>query len=825
MARVPCGWTALALGLLAGPLFAQPASYRVVVRYSIDADRTGRIEQFRELQAFLKENGFVAAAKENAHLDAFDPTADRFEGTVPADRAIRLLADVRIKSMLLEPANAPNEKPAVAQISVVLPFGLGLEQQRQLHEQVVARLGLLGFRESIAYDHVNYTRVRGSLPSGAFASLIKDLRNLPAGWFAPAGSKDELPLPIRVTNPIRIVEWLPGAPETGSTLPPDAARGKFAGDLVAAMADPAGKDKPIRVEMLFDGVPNFFGREIADRVALVCPSGQLEGIAGQSAVVRVGKMADAPGLANLPEVKSLRLPRAVRETAQPGTAAASKIVGLDQLHARGLTGQAVRVAVVATGFPSWDTITGKRSYVDLTGELATSLEASAATGGTGTATALAVRAAAQNAELLLVRIDPFAFHQLITVAKASAGSSDSDALQVRLGELTRDSNQLGERRKVVMEEYAAALRNIGDDEKPTLRRAAAKAAFDKLKADEAAFQARYQRYTAIRNGLALLSGTAVVVNTVVSEVGQPHDGLSSLNAAIGEAFTPKPQRSAIRPNASRPMPVWVQAAGDAASTVWAGPFLDDDGNGAMEFAPPSGKRYVAELAFLSQSGKPAIATGTAIRITAQWREPIDPDAGIETSQFPLVLKLLKQFGNGDEFTEVARAAGVPVRIHKTASAAVFEQTLSFAVPADGRFALRVEGRTSDSIRASRMPSMQVTPRIVIEGANVVFEANPAKSVGVGIPGESTSVITVGTATSQKGAGPGITLLAKPDVLAPAAVAGSPVVGSAVAAGHVGGTVACLAGAGYRPKNLPQTLGIAAGSELKLTDVFLRALPR
>jgi hypothetical protein len=147
--------------------------------------------------------------------------------------------------------------------------------------------------------------------------------------------------------------------------------------------------------------------------------------------------------------------------------------------------------------------------------------------------------------------------------------------------------------------------------------------------------------------------------------------------------------------------------------------------------------------------------------------------------------------------------------------------------------LRVEGKAVDTLRPGRLPKMQLSPRIMVTAndaataaaGSVRFARPLANSVGVGIPGESTSVITVGMADGQAGAGPGITRLAKPDLLAPARVGGSPVGGSAVSAGYVGGTVACLAGAGYRPKNLPQVLGIAPGSDLQLTDVFLSAIGR
>lgn len=841
MARFPQGWSALILCLSAFAVTAQapPESYRVVVRYRIDADREGRVLQFRELNEYLKSVGFVADARENAHLDAFDPTADRLEGTVPASRAGSLLGDPRVLTIAVEPSNAPKDKPAVAQISCVIREGLPAEQQRQLHEQTVARLGQLGFRENVAYDHLGFTRIRGRIPGAVLPQLVKDVRGLPAGWFTPTDSKEDLPLPIRGINPIRIVEWMPNAPDTLTALPAELAKGKFGADLVKALADADGGEKPIRIEMLFDGPPSFSAREIADRVTLASPSAVLEGIVGQSAVIRVGKSKDAPGLANLPEVKSLRTARAISETTSPSTPAAAKpIRGLKSLHERGWTGKNIRVAIIATGFPDRETIGGSTALLDLSGELSRDLQPATADPrhpGSGTATALAVRAAAPDAELLLVRIDPYAFHQLMTVASAATGVSDSQALQIRLKELTEDSNGLMERRKVVMDEYVQAMRNISDDEKPTQRREAAKKGYDKLKADEAMFQERWTRYREIRNGLTALSATPVIVNTVVSEVGQPHDGLSALNAIINEEFTPKPARSAIKTVSQRKLPVWIQAAGTQSDSIWAGPFLDRDGNGVMEFsATPVGGPWTSELNFLTP-----LKANDSIRITAQWREPIDADTGVDDSQFPLTLRLVRQIdptgktARMDEMIDIAKASSPPVRIHRTDSAAVFEQTLDVVIPVDGTFALRVEGKAVDTLRPGRLPAMQLSPRIMVAPNNaataaagsVRFARALANSVGVGIPGETASVITVGMAHGQNGAGPGITRFPKPDVVAPARVGGSPVGGSAISAGYVGGTVACLAHAGYRPKNLPQVLGIAPGSDLQLTDVFLSAIGR
>jgi hypothetical protein len=563
---------------------------------------------------------------------------------------------------------------------------------------------------------------------------------------------------------------------------------------------------------------------------------------GQSLAVRVVKGSDAAEFARLPEVRHVRLPRALTETARPGMPASgtNPVVGtgIQKLHDRGYYGAGIKVIVVATGFPGLPA--NASNMLDLTGELNPNLEPlpqDTRHPGTGTATAMAVRAAAPSADLILVRVDPFAFHQLITIARAATNSGDSEAMRVRLTELTRQSAALGEKRKVVMDEYAAAMRNISDDEKPLQRREKAKAAYDALRAEELQFQAKFDRYKRLRVGLQSLASAAVVVNTVVSEVGQPHDGLSALNAALAETFAAKPQRSAIRPNYAPPPPVWVQAAGVAPKSVWAGAFTDADGNGVMEFAPaaPPGL-WTPELNAITLTGPDGKVTNDlpvgVVRVTAQWREPIDPAAGLDSSRSPLTLRLLRHLdpaGAPDELVEVARAAGPPVRIHTTDSAAVFEQTLDVTLPTAGRYALRVEGHKS---AAGLGPVAELTPRIVIDAGDAAtavkgefgFAVTNANA-GVGIPGESPLVTTVGAKGGQIGAGPGIVLLAKPDVYAPANGPDGKTVGSAVSAGYVGGAMASLAGGGYRPKNLPQTLGLPPGSELQFSEMFLQFLPK
>src|SRR5207237_1390583 len=83
--------------------------------------------------------------------------------------------------------------------------------------------------------------------------------------------------------------------------------------------------------------------------------------------------------------------------------------------------------------------------------------------------------AAPDSQLILVRVEPTALHQLETVARSVAGDPGySEALQSRSGELVARGESLATRRTAVTEEYRLAFADLSDEEGPTKRRAAAK---------------------------------------------------------------------------------------------------------------------------------------------------------------------------------------------------------------------------------------------------------------------------------------------------------------------------------------------------------------
>ncbi|MFO0847651.1 MAG: hypothetical protein U0871_03685 [Gemmataceae bacterium] len=844
----------LAVAVLASPAAApaqvayppRPDRYDTHVRYRIRADRDERVRQYRAMTAFFDKLGFVPAQREDADLEMFDPTAERTHGTIPSGAADRLLEDPRVLTVLFAPAGwaAPDDPAKPVQVRLALSVGLAPPQQHELHAQLTRHLGLLGFREAVGYDHAGYTRLRGALPAGELFTLLRDVRSQPTGWFAPAVPPEELPAPLRTMLPIRLIEVLPDPPAGETPLPPTAPFGKLTADAAAAVADPALQGKPIRVDAILESAPGLAWRDVRLHLASAGIGASVEGLVGVVATVRLQKPADIERLAALPQVRSVRLPRAGVEAGRLADggkplANATADARLSDLHAKGYTGQGVRIAVIGAGFPNPP---AGANLVDLTAELDPELTPAPATNGIGSAVAALAAGAAPGASITLVRIDPTAFHQLMTVARAASGEPVySDAMISRSYELSRRSEELAARRTAVSDEYRRAFADLSDEPEPAKRREAARAAFDRLIADEQVLRGAIERFTRLKAGLDGLVGTLVVVNTLVWDVGVPQDGLSALSRLLEERYTPRPGRSALKASRQPPVPVWVQPASPAVGQVWAGPYLDGDGNGVLEFAPaaaplPAG-RWTRELNFLGTASGETLPAGAKLRLTVQWREAlITEGASPPDPAVPLVIRVFRQVDPAgktvasDELVEVARSTAAPVRLLQTAGSSAYEQSLDFVAPAEGVYAVRVEAAAvfSDPIPGQRRGG-EIYPRLVVSsldpaGQRPVWKTFATRAAGVGVPGDSIAALAVGTLAGDTltGMGPGVTLRTKPEVLAPGAIAG--VDGPAAAAGFMAGAAASLVSAGVRPTDLERTTGLPVGGPLVLPAEWLRLVP-
>lgn len=879
------------LALVAGPASAQdavkypprPDTVAVQLRYRIRADRAERVRQFEQMTANLRRAGFVRDFSPEAETDPVDPLAERMTGTAPSKSVFRLLDDPRVRTILFQPTdfNLPADQSQPVSVRIGLPAGLRPTEEQRLHRQVVAQLGRLGFREAVGYDTRGYSWVRGDLPAGNVPRLLKDLRLEPAGWFAADSPADELPPPLRDVLPVRWVEILPDPPLTPlapAAVPPN--RVKLTPGL-RGLLDAAG-GKPVRVEVVYDHRPEVAeldalrarlrtGYSTAARVAT------LEGAAGNVVTVDFPGAAGVEAFANEPGVVYLRRPVRGAETVAAGAEGVdpAKLLSatrLDAFHARGYRGKGTKVVVIGTDFPGLRSWWGLRflgdfrtpvTLIDLTAEFDPALRP--APGGashSGTAAARAAHLAAPDARLVLVRVDPAALFQVDSVARFATGTEAyTEAMQSRLGEIAARGEELERRRVAAIVERARSLEDPSGEPAAVDRRTRAREALEAIQAEEAEQAATVARALALQASMRSLAGATVVVNTLAWEDGYSQDGLSDLSQLLDASFasdavTGPRVRVATAP---RPpgKPVWVQATSPLAGSVWAGPFLDPNADGAMEFAPPGAKLPAGEwtqrlnfLGVLGADGKatPDLPAGTRVRLVVQWRETHDPYGfGGAESVFPLTLRVFRQLDPegktraSDEVTEVARSVGGPYRLWAEPAYGVYEQVLEFTAAEAGRYAVGIDGV---EVYDPRIPALrkriEITPRLIAEfdGAGAdkgrpVWRSYRTPTAGVGIPGDSRVAITVSASAAPfgdapaglTGAGPGVVLLPKPDLVANGAVGGIAGAGSGVAAGFAGGVAAALIGSGAPPGELLPATGLRRGGPAVIPEGWLNVVPR
>jgi hypothetical protein len=801
-----------------------PKEYQVKLRYFIGAARDQHVVEYDAMVKYLKSVGFKFPP--GANTDREDPSKNILEGTIASANAGKLLGNAHVKSVLLLP---PKYKLAdTVKVQLTLASGFRLDRQRTLFNQVLDVLGKLGFQEGIAYDHRGFTRIVGTIPGGKVETLLKDLRGEPAGWLAAATPRKEVPSPLRNVSPVLITEVTP-EPANVAPIVPVPAHKTGEGDLEKISKDlrdliaKGPKTRRVRMEVILSRTPEDGERGWRRTLEREAPDLIYEGRLGPLVTV-TALLADAPELAQLPEVSTVRLPRPARPQLIPlkGSAADdSKALRALGIYKVGVPAKGVRVAVIDSDFRGFEGFIKNKQlpprvrYVDLTAERNRDLRPDPFPGdaqevGHGTRCALALsRAMAGSAvDFVLIRIDPSTPYQLQEVARYINGETyRSESIVQRTDELARDRVTLRTRRADLAVERRAALDNFGQDEADVAMR---KAYFKKqkaLEAEERDFRQREERYLQLRKDLAGLRGIQIVSNSLVWNDGYPVDGSSP----VSRYFSDRPFRAAL----------WFQSAGNTRGQTWAGLFRDTDGNGVMEFAAPpaAGKgkagrlpegRWTQELNFLGWQpfGKAReldVPAKTTLRISIQWREPHDPAylrRGEDFYRTPLArlrLVLLRQRDPQgkdlatDDMEEVANSPGyeerygLPQRLANSASSATYEQTLEFTVPRAGRYALSVEGKVPASMRppgVANLPAFEkkweLRTRIFVEavdeasrsrGRPVFVDYAPGEG-SLGMPADARRVITVGAADrsnkpqSYSATGPAMNLelLAKPDVL-------------------------------------------------------------
>ncbi|MCS6866565.1 MAG: hypothetical protein RMJ56_00590 [Gemmataceae bacterium] len=877
--------TRLALAVLGGLLAGASALAQVKeppraekldiqIRFRIRADRDERIRQYRALEQHLQSLGFDDARKNDPDrdLDILDPTAERHIGTIPSDKVMDVLKDVRVQNILFAPAGFTTPEPdQLVAVKLGLRTGLPALYQQQLHRQVVHHLQMLDFHEALGYDTQQHTLIRGYLPAQYLERLLNDLRYEPSGWFLPAIPVEKLPAPLRDRNPIQWAEIVPNLqrPERYNPPPLVPIQLKYSPDLRAMMLDPNSQNRPLRVEVVWD--ENITDREALRGVVLGQYAGaSLDGVIGNVASIRVPRLAFVERLAQEPRVLHVRLPRQAAETIhiEPDGHGASvaeilKSTGVGELHKLGYKGAGVKVVVLGSDFTGAEKLIGQElpartKMIDLTFDLTPELTPAPADPlrlGQGTVAARALAALAPECELVLVRIDPGSFFLLQTVVRLARGEMTyTDALQLRLAELTLQAETLERDKTEAILAYRAALADISDTQPAIEQRKKTRAALEAILKKEEEVAALIRRFNAYQREIATaLAGAQVFVNTLVWESGYPLDALHDMANTLDRLAFPQQPRIVKRagdPAAFPPPPlVWIQAASPAADRVWGGPFRDVNQDGLMEFAPPGAQwpegQWSPQMNFLgvrTPTGQvqTELRKDTKLRFIVQWREAANPNfPESDIPYYPLQLAVWRQIDprgetrSSDEMAEVARSVGSPNIVYRTARYLVFEQMLEWTVPADGRYALVVASPipAEPPLPALRR-DLEIHPRIVVETLNtkpqeprVVFRSFTTPAAGVGLPGDALGATTVGIRDQNAltGGGPGLTLRVKPDILAPArAVIGPDVVhGPGVATAFAGGTAALLVQARFRGPNVFKSAGIGEGQALVIPERWYR----
>jgi hypothetical protein len=872
-----------------------PETYEATIRYRIVADRNERVLQFEEMSKYFGGLGFKEAENEESDLAPFDPTAEILNGTIPSKNARDLLKDRRVQTIVLAPAGYKPPADVNTPIRVLVELSVTRDQIAFWNQSSIALASLgfkrdLGY-DTRGFSIVRGTIPSGNLPklahdlryqpTGWFAPEPSPelLTKLPDGTPTPYLVK-----PFADTLPVRIVEVF--GPAEGSpavvTLPPIPPEqpylNKWTADLRRRLAEEGAMAKPLRLEVVLANLPPEGDQEW--RAPLTRVGAVIEGRAGAVVTVTVPKGSQAADLAALPDVAAVRLPRVVAGTAadepkkeepkvqpiryeaDPAPASGTdplKLTGLDRLHAAGKTGKGIHVVIIDTDFAGWEQRvagpgkSGGVTFIDMTAERNKDIRPDPMPGtyGHGTACAQAVRLAAPAADQFLVRVPADAAYSVINVARMIRGESfRTDAQVTRRQEINAEANELALRRRNAMLEYQRAFEDFSDEAKARQRRIAAQQALKQLDAEDGALIARQIRLEEVERGFARVAGAQIVVSELQWNTGFALDAASAVSQFLDDWLTPRHgayTRHLSRPNPPAP-PLWFQPAGDIRGQTWTGVFRDADNNGAMEFVPADAPlkpgRWSRELNFLgtNSNGKESLdfAAGTKVRVSVQWREPHDPtmpESDYRIPVAPLKLQLVKQRDPSgeryasDEIDLIAESEGLPSRLQIEPNFGIYEHTLEITLPADGRYAVRIEGRVPANIRPYGTPVLtgqeaqwELRPRVFVEPADgrghVTLADFSSASSGVAVPADARSVLAVGAAGPDgklrpfvsTGVGPEAELHTKPDLIAPDALPGladASARGSDLAAAFAAGWAASLESGGLRPSNF-YLLRIPAG---------------
>jgi hypothetical protein len=615
----------------------------------------------------------------------------------------------------------------------------------------------------------------------------RELMNLMLRRVAVQPTAVRLPLFFRVAAPIRVVEGFPGQPvpsprPAAIVFPP--GEDKITVDLRELLNEKNDKAEKRRFEVFLQRSPGPNDRNWRERFPSAAPDIVVEGILGSMVTVK-GTVNDVVRLATLPEVTVIRLARVARTWVQTDPARAGENFtpltrnGLEKLHRSGQRGRGARVAVISSDFRGWQALVGKQlpegtRLVDLTTERNESLlpdldSGDAKTPGPGVLHALLLLKAAPSAELTLIRVDPAAPYQILTVARIINGEAvKSVNMDHRFTMLEEEGSHLASRKEKLLEERREILNHFSFEDADVARRKdyfRRQAEFDR---EQEQHNERLSRYFKLLKAMQDLKGIKIVASSLVWSEGHPLDGASPLS----RYFDDQPFKGAL----------WFQAAGDTVGQAWTGLFRDSDGNGVMEFVPANSRladdawsRELNRLDWQADASSPVVRdlpANTPLRISLQWREAHDPSFYLADNapyrqpiaNFRIVLlyqadpKGEKQAS--DDFRVIAESTALPQLLEQGPSAATYEHLIQVRLPQGGRYVVRIEGQAPTSTRPVDAPTIpiarrvgEVRPRLFVEtlegAGRALWHDHVSEGAGLGIPGDALRVITVGSANQAQ----------------------------------------------------------------------------
>jgi hypothetical protein len=719
-----------------------PDKYKVKLRYEIRSARDQHVALYDAMVEYLKSLDFTfePPLAERPNTDREDPTKERMEGQLAAAKALRLLGNPSIATILLVPDDfkLPDEADKPVHVRLQLASGFLTDRQRELAEQVLVLLTRLGFREAVGYDNRGYderpfSRIVGTIPRGRLDDLLKDLRTQPTGWLADILPRDELPPPLAGVNPVRVIEILRDTEPPREVAEPAPREAPFLNKISPELWEIVGgkdaEEKTLRIQIILAGTGA--DTELDSRRLLVgaAPSFFIEGQSGQY-VTGLATPSQVKVLAALPEVVAVRLPRPARVDIDPAVKLAgdnARVLaqsGVAELHKRGARGKGVRLAIIDTDFRAWrkliadGQLSPRTRLVDLTTEQDPEIypappEGDSEQPGHGTLCAQAAALAAPEASLTLIRLDGNAPYQLQEVLRYLQGGYFSPLSEKRRDELTELRALLERKRAELLKERREILENFTDETDLMDDFGFLGSMYGWVFSDRAWHRERLQYQEKLENALRRRDER---LRTFLKEVA----GLRGISVVSN----PLLWQSSYPPGAARPLsryfetlqfkgPLWFQAVGNVRGQSWLGPYRSLADGAALEFAEPKAVlppgRWTSELNFLSWQpyqgeAQPDLPDKTHVRVTLQWREPHDPEyyllpGGEDPYLRPLAvmrLVLLRQrdpegkIVPADAFDVIARTSGEPTRLEHLPGSTLYELALDVTLDRPGRYAVRIE---------------------------------------------------------------------------------------------------------------------------------------